>query len=82
MEAQKNQTFYQEKLEAERKEVADIEAIAKTLQEEFTGWSDQAEKYCKRVENPRKVAEVQRQLDSVQTALKERERRYVIYFQG
>ncbi|KAN0087613.1 hypothetical protein V8E55_006234 [Tylopilus felleus] len=75
IEAQKNQTFYQEKLEAERKEVADIEAIAKTLQEEFTGWSDQAEKYCKRVENPRKVAEVQRQLDSVQTALKERERR-------
>lgn len=74
LEAQKNQQFYQTKLENERKEVADIDVVAKTLQEEFTSWSEHAEKYCERVENPRKVAEVQRQLDSVQVALKERER--------
>lgn len=77
LEAQKNQQHYQTKLETERKKVADVDAIVKTLQEEFTSWSEQAVKYCERVENPRKVAEVQRQLDSVQAALKERERRQV-----
>ncbi|KAG6377141.1 P-loop containing nucleoside triphosphate hydrolase protein [Boletus reticuloceps] len=76
LDAQKNQQHYHTKLEAERKKVADIDAIAKTLQEEFTNWSEQAESYCERYENPRKVAEVQRQLDSVQAALKERERRH------
>lgn len=78
LDAQKNQQHYQTKLDTERKKVADIDAIAKTLQEEFTGWSEQAEKYCERVENPRKVTEVQRQLESVQAALKERERRYIL----
>lgn len=77
LEAQKNQQFYRTKLENERKDVAEIDTIAKTLQEEFTSWSEHAEKYCERVENPRKVGEVQRQLDSVQAALKERERRWV-----
>lgn len=45
----------------------------------YTGqdWTERAQEYCDRVESPRKVAEVQRQLESVQTALKERERRYV-----
>jgi hypothetical protein len=75
LEAQTNQQHYQTKLETERKQVTDIDAIVKTLQEEFTSWSEHAEKYCEKVENPRKVAEVQRQLDSVQAALKERERR-------
>ncbi|KAF8551706.1 P-loop containing nucleoside triphosphate hydrolase protein [Imleria badia] len=76
LNAQKNQQHYQTKLDTERKKVADIDVIAKTLQEEFSGWSEQAEKYCEKVENPRKVAEVQRQLESVQAALKERERRH------
>ena len=75
LEAQKNQQHYETKLATERKKFTDTDAIAKTLQEEFTSWSEHAEKYCERVENPRKVAEVQRQLDSVQAALKERERR-------
>lgn len=75
LEAQTNQQFYRTKLEIEKKAVVDTDAIAKTLQEEFASWSEHAEKYCERVENPRKVAEVQRQLDSVQEALKERERR-------
>ncbi|KIN92652.1 hypothetical protein M404DRAFT_11589, partial [Pisolithus tinctorius Marx 270] len=38
-------------------------------------WTARAREYCDPVENPRKVAVVQRQLESVQTALKERERR-------
>lgn len=75
LEAQKNQGFYQTKLETERKKVTAIDTVAKTLQEEFASWSEHAAKYCERFENPRKVAEVQRQLDSVQAALKERERR-------
>lgn len=76
LEAQKNQHFYQTKLEAERKKAADVDAVAKALEAEFTSWTEQAEKYCTRFENPRKAAEVQRQLESVQAALKERERRY------
>lgn len=75
LQAQKNQQHWQTKLEAERKTAADSDATAKTLQEEFSSWSEHAEKYCERVENPREVAVVQRQLDSVQAALKERERR-------
>ncbi|KAG8214643.1 P-loop containing nucleoside triphosphate hydrolase protein [Butyriboletus roseoflavus] len=74
--AQNNQQFYRTKLENERKQVTEIDTIAKTLQEEFTSWSEHAEQYCEKVENPRKVGEVQRQLDSVQAALKERERRH------
>jgi structural maintenance of chromosomes protein 6 len=38
-------------------------------------WTKKASEYCDRVENPRKSADVQRQLDSVQSALKEREKR-------
>ncbi|KAF9241146.1 P-loop containing nucleoside triphosphate hydrolase protein [Melanogaster broomeanus] len=76
LKAQNGHQFYQTKLEAERKKVNEIQVIANTLQEEFTGWTARAEEYCPRVENPRKVAEVQRLLDSVQAALKERERRH------
>ncbi|KAF9221585.1 P-loop containing nucleoside triphosphate hydrolase protein [Gyrodon lividus] len=76
LEAQKNHQFYQSKLEVERKKAAEIEAIANTLQEEFTSWTERAEEYCPRVEDPRKVAELQRHLESVQAALNERERRH------
>ncbi|KIK94054.1 hypothetical protein PAXRUDRAFT_478960 [Paxillus rubicundulus Ve08.2h10] len=76
LEAQKNHQFYQNKLKVERKEVAEIEGIANTLQEEFTTWTQRAEEFCPRVENPRKVVEVQRLLTSVEAALEERERRH------
>jgi structural maintenance of chromosomes protein 6 len=39
-------------------------------------WTTGAEEYCARVENPRKVDLVERNLESVQKALKERERRH------
>ncbi|KAG6333300.1 hypothetical protein ID866_5787, partial [Astraeus odoratus] len=74
--ARTGRDHFAKKLEDENKVVADLEAVADTLQQEFTEWSARAQQYCDRVENPRKVTEVQRQLDSVQTALKERERRH------
>ncbi|KAI6147159.1 P-loop containing nucleoside triphosphate hydrolase protein [Pisolithus tinctorius] len=75
LDAQKNRSHYTKKLEDEQRTVRDLEAVADTLQQEFTDWTARAREYCDPVENPRKVAVVQRQLESVQTALKERERR-------
>ncbi|KAI6027610.1 P-loop containing nucleoside triphosphate hydrolase protein [Pisolithus microcarpus] len=75
LDAQKNRNHYAKKLEDEQRTVNDLEAVADTLQQEFTDWTARAREYCDPVENPRKVAVVQRQLESVQTALKERERK-------
>ena len=44
----------------------------------FQDWTRGAEQYCSRFSNPRKVQVVKRNLDSVQAALKEREKRYVV----
>ena len=38
-------------------------------------WTQKALQYCARWENPRKADEVQRNLDAVQAALREREKR-------
>ncbi|KAG1906517.1 uncharacterized protein F5891DRAFT_941410 [Suillus fuscotomentosus] len=76
LEAQSNKNHYTKKLEDETKKVEAINAIAKQLQEEFINWTSSAEEYCERVENPRKVDVVERTLESVQKALKERERRH------
>ncbi|KAG1745864.1 P-loop containing nucleoside triphosphate hydrolase protein [Suillus paluster] len=76
LEAQNNTNHYRTKLEDERKKIKAIDAIAKQLQEEFINWTTGAEEYCERVENPRKVDVVERNLESVQKALKERERRH------
>lgn len=76
LEAQSNKNHYTKKLEEENKEVEAIDAIAKQLQEEFVNWTTSAEEYCERVEHPRKVDVVERTLESVQKALKERERRH------
>lgn len=42
----------------------------------YQNWTAGAEEYCERVENPRQVDVVERNLESVQKALKERERRH------
>ncbi|KAG1822914.1 P-loop containing nucleoside triphosphate hydrolase protein [Suillus subaureus] len=76
LEAQNNKNHYTKKLEEEKKKVDAIDVIAKQLQEEFINWTTSAEEYCERVENPRKVDVVERTLESVQKALKERERRH------
>jgi hypothetical protein len=46
----------------------------------FQDWTKGAEQYCERFPNPRKVHIVKRNLDSVQAALKEREKRCVVFF--
>ncbi|KAG2155901.1 P-loop containing nucleoside triphosphate hydrolase protein [Suillus bovinus] len=76
LEAQTNKNHYVKKLEDETKKVEALDVIAKQLQEEFINWTSSAEEYCERVENPRKVDVVERTLESVQKALKERERRH------
>lgn len=43
-------------------------------------WTEKAAEFCERYENPRAADVVQRNLDSVQAALKEREKRYVRLF--
>jgi len=41
----------------------------------FKAWTNKASEYCQQVPNPRKAEEVQRRLDSLEKALKERERK-------
>ena len=59
--------------------VEDIHYLAFSHGLGFQDWTKGAEQYCARVSNHRKVAVVQRNLDSVQAALKEREKRCVIF---
>ena len=39
-------------------------------------WTEKPLEYCPRVENPRKVADIERSIQAMSTALKERERRH------
>ncbi|KZT28345.1 P-loop containing nucleoside triphosphate hydrolase protein [Neolentinus lepideus HHB14362 ss-1] len=76
LDAQKNKQYYQKKLDDEQAKVNEAEEVAKTLQEEFKDWTTKAEQYCDRVDNPRGVEVVKRNLESVQAALKEREKKH------
>ncbi|KJA20562.1 hypothetical protein HYPSUDRAFT_142094 [Hypholoma sublateritium FD-334 SS-4] len=76
MRAQNGKKHYQDKFQAEKKIVDDAEAAAEVVVEEFNNWSVKAADYCEQVPNPRKTEEVQRNLDSVLKALKEREKRF------
>ncbi|KAH9926088.1 P-loop containing nucleoside triphosphate hydrolase protein [Amylocystis lapponica] len=78
MKAQNAKIHYAAKLEEEQKNVSDAEDVAKNLQDEFEAWSAKAEEYCERYPRPRKADEVQRLLDGVQTALREREKRHAL----
>ncbi|KZT09323.1 P-loop containing nucleoside triphosphate hydrolase protein [Laetiporus sulphureus 93-53] len=75
--AQHDKAHYLKKLEEEKRKVADAEAVADNLAEEFKNWTVKAEQYCgsERFPNPRPVEEVQRMLEGVQAALREREKR-------
>ncbi|KAI9443259.1 P-loop containing nucleoside triphosphate hydrolase protein [Lactarius indigo] len=73
--AQSEQQYWAKKLRDEQKKVQDAQEQLDVVQAEFENWTAEAEQYCTRVDNPRKVQVVQRNLDSVQAALKERERR-------
>ncbi|KAF8073492.1 hypothetical protein FPV67DRAFT_1576115 [Lyophyllum atratum] len=76
MQAQKARDFYTEKLNDEKAKIKQVQAIADVLQEEFTNWTVKALEYCERVPNPRSADVVKRNLESVQQALQERERRH------
>ncbi|OCH91917.1 P-loop containing nucleoside triphosphate hydrolase protein [Obba rivulosa] len=75
LEAQNSIKYFTEKLEREKRKVEDLDAAAKTLAQEFTAWTAKAEEYCTRVETNRSVAEIDRNLKSVQEALRESEKR-------
>ncbi|TFK52189.1 P-loop containing nucleoside triphosphate hydrolase protein [Heliocybe sulcata] len=75
LEAQKNKQHYQKKLDDDQAKVNAVQEEAEELQKVFEDWTAKAEEYCNRFENPREVAEVQRDLDSVQAALKQREKK-------
>ncbi|KAL0960989.1 hypothetical protein HGRIS_005984 [Hohenbuehelia grisea] len=76
LEAQNHVKHYKAKYDEEKVKVDAADEAVRVLQDEFLAWTEGAEKYCDRVENPRPVAEIQRNLDAVQKALKERERRH------
>ncbi|OSD07571.1 P-loop containing nucleoside triphosphate hydrolase protein [Trametes coccinea BRFM310] len=75
MKADNSIKHFSAKADAEREKLAAAEDIAKTLEEEFEAWSAKASEYCLPYPNPRKVDVVKRNLDAVEAALKERERR-------
>ncbi|GBE84843.1 Structural maintenance of chromosomes protein [Sparassis crispa] len=76
LNAQSKSKHYQEKLQADEVEVASAEDVVKTLQTEFEQWTAKATEYCERFENPRKAEDVQKNLEAVQTALREREKKH------
>ncbi|EIN12535.1 P-loop containing nucleoside triphosphate hydrolase protein [Punctularia strigosozonata HHB-11173 SS5] len=75
IQTQADVKHYETKKAELQEEIAQAQAEADETENTFKEWTAKAEKYCERVERPRKTADVQRQLDSVQAALKEREER-------
>ncbi|KAF4606632.1 Structural maintenance of chromosomes protein 6 [Pleurotus pulmonarius] len=75
MKAQSDKNHYQAKLQAEQRKVDEAEAQVKVLTEEFINWTARAEEYCERVENPRKPDDIQKSINAVEQALKDRERK-------
>ncbi|KAF8895600.1 hypothetical protein BD779DRAFT_1434318 [Infundibulicybe gibba] len=76
MEAQNKQNHYETKLRDDTAKAEQAEAVATLAQTEFGDWTEKALQYSSvRVENPRKTEVIQRNLESVKSALKERERR-------
>jgi len=74
--AQNNLDHYTKKIDEEKKKVEKAEELAAEVQAEFESWTAKAMEYCERFENPRKPDIVKRNLDSVQKALQEREKRH------
>ncbi|KAI0269879.1 P-loop containing nucleoside triphosphate hydrolase protein [Gloeopeniophorella convolvens] len=75
LKVQSDRNHWAEKLRAEEEKVKAAKDQLGVLEQEFESWTTSAEKYCERVPHPRKAEVVQRNLDSVHAALKERERR-------
>ncbi|KAI0682435.1 P-loop containing nucleoside triphosphate hydrolase protein [Cytidiella melzeri] len=75
MKAQANVLHYRRKLVEEDAKIAVLQETADHLEKEFESWTTKAEAYCEQWPEPRKVAEVEKSLASIQRALQERENR-------
>ncbi|EMD31410.1 hypothetical protein CERSUDRAFT_163056 [Gelatoporia subvermispora B] len=75
LEAQHKIKFFADKVKVDQRKVADLKTAEGTLEKEFVAWTAKAEEYCERVESTRSVAEVDKDLKSVQEALRESEKR-------
>ncbi|TFK26865.1 P-loop containing nucleoside triphosphate hydrolase protein [Coprinopsis marcescibilis] len=73
---QANVGHYKTKIAETEQELAAANESAATVETEFTSWTESALKFCEEVPNPRAVKIIDRELEGVQTALKERERRH------
>ncbi|KAF9018540.1 P-loop containing nucleoside triphosphate hydrolase protein [Hymenopellis radicata] len=67
--------YMQGKLDEERTKLTEFQNTASVIQEEFEVWTTKALEFCPRVETHRSHEEIQRNLDSTNAALKEREKR-------
>ncbi|EKM51961.1 uncharacterized protein PHACADRAFT_102496 [Phanerochaete carnosa HHB-10118-sp] len=74
LSAQSDMGHWAKKLEDEQAKITAAGEVVDQVQMEFKEWSEKAQRFCERIENPRKVQDIQRQLESVQRALKEREK--------
>ncbi|GJE88371.1 hypothetical protein PsYK624_044540 [Phanerochaete sordida] len=75
MEAQKNKTYWAKKLEEEQTKVDAAGEVVGVLQAEHEEWANKAQQFCERIESNRSVTDLKRELESVSTALKEREKK-------
>ncbi|KAG6815759.1 hypothetical protein H0H87_011596 [Tephrocybe sp. NHM501043] len=76
MKAQHVKDHHTKKLDTEKAAIAKLQSVADVLQEEFTNWTEKALEFCERFPNPRKVAIVKTNLESVNKSLQEREKRH------
>lgn len=74
--AQNHLDHYNKKLAEEKAKLTKAEELAAEVQTEFESWRGKASQFCEQFDNPRKAELVQRNLDSVQNALREREKRH------
>ncbi|KAI0081596.1 P-loop containing nucleoside triphosphate hydrolase protein [Panus rudis PR-1116 ss-1] len=66
---------YNKKLQEEQTKVDTCQEAVNVLQEEYQNWTAKAEQFCTRIETSRKPEEIERQIHSVTSALREREKR-------
>ncbi|KAG8954943.1 Structural maintenance of chromosomes protein 6 [Tulasnella sp. 424] len=75
VQAKSNHKHYRDKLaEAERNVTAHQEKLAIT-EEEYTTWHAKASEYCAEVMNPRNASQVRKEVEALEKAVKQRERR-------
>ncbi|KAF9257497.1 P-loop containing nucleoside triphosphate hydrolase protein [Marasmius fiardii PR-910] len=74
MKAQASIQHFEGKLKEEQRKLDAEKPAVETLQTEFQEWTNSALQYCERVKTTRKPEEIQKKIDSLQGALKKREK--------